>query len=267
MWFCAAAIIVLCWIGIAKEYNPIPYWDMWDSTVAFLINFSQGSASERFSLLFDQHNEHRIAWSKLLFLTDYALFNSSFVLLFLFNALLPFLAVWVVTKCASEKSLQVRLNVAAISNCFLFLLIQMENFGWAFQSQFFLAYFFPLLGYYCVIRFWSESNVRNGLIICLAALASAFTMANGALFAFPLAILLVCKNETRLTGGIAGAILVAILLMYLKILPYESNSQHGNFQQSVLNNITGYIDYVLNYIGSPFGGREVHVCLACSLWF
>lgn len=256
MWLCAAAIIGMCWWGIAKEYNPIPYWDMWDGTVAFLINFSQGSGAERFASLFDQHNEHRIAWSKLLFLADSALFNSSYVLLFVFNALIPFLAVWAVTQCAAGQERHVRWAIAAISCCFLFLLIQIENFGWAFQSQFFLACFVPLLGYYCAIRFWSENQMRNAAVIALAALASAFTMANGALFAFPLAMLFVCQKQTRVTGLLAGAVLVCILALYLKVLPYQSQAHHGDLRQSVLNDIVGYVDFIVHYFGAPFGGTS-----------
>ncbi|MEO0400895.1 MAG: hypothetical protein AAF214_00810 [Pseudomonadota bacterium] len=252
MGLCAIAIVVLCWLGIVRDYHAIPYWDSWNGLVEFVLLFQDGSFGERLELLFSQHNEHRFVLTRFLFLADYAFFNSSFVLLFAFNAVIPFLAVCVILKTAKTETRFVRSAIAAVSCCFLFLLLQRENFSWEFQSQFFLAYYIPLLGYYLVIRFWSDDMMRNAALVGGTALCSAFTMANGVLYAMPLAVLFLFKSSTRLIGFAAIAVQVLVLTTYLFLLLYQSTPHHGGVVQDVLPNLPRYIAYILTYIGAPF---------------
>ncbi|WP_415405219.1 hypothetical protein [Tateyamaria sp. SN3-11] len=271
IWLCAGGVVALCLAAIIIDYNAMPFWDSWDGLVRFVLQFPDAPFGEKLSSLVGQHNEHRFFFTRLLFLADNALFNSSFVLLYAFNAVIPLLGVWIVLKCCDEKRPFVRAVIAAISLCFVYHLFQRENFTWEFQSQFFLAYYLPLLGYFLIIRFWSHNLLKNAVMVVVMALMSAFTMANGVLFALPLVLLFVWHKETRATAFVALLVLVAILALYLVVLPYTSNAGHGSFTKDVLPNLGRYILYILTYIGSPFGqevffGAVFVICFVRFVW-
>ena len=237
----------------------------------FVLQYPDATFGEKLSSLVGQHNEHRFFFTRLLFLADNALFDSSFVLLYTFNAVIPLLGVWIVLKCCDERRPLVRAVIIASCLCFLYHLFQRENFTWEFQSQFFLAYYLPLLGYYLIIRFWTDSLLKNAIMVAVAALMCAFTMANGVVFALPLALLFMWNRETRPIAFVALAVLVAVLTLYLFILPYAGNPDHGSFTKDVLPNLGRYILYILTYIGSPFGeevlfGSIFVLCFVRLLW-
>jgi len=253
---CATLMVLLCWIGIVRDYHPLPFWDSWDSLVPFVLEFPAQNWGDRFNSLVEQHNEHRILLTRLLFLADGALFNSSFVLLYAFNALIPLLGVWVMVRTAAGESRFVKWIIAGLSCGFLFLLLQRENFGWEFQSQFFLAFYLPLLGYFLVFRLWSDALWKNAVLVGSTALMCMFTMANGALYAVPIALFFVWKRETRALALISAGFVALILVVYLRVLPYDDNPHHGSFARDVLPYLARYVAFVLTYIGRPFTGME-----------
>jgi hypothetical protein len=54
----------------------LPHWDDYDAILNFLVQFKQGSLSYKLSLLFTQHNEHRILSSRLAYVLYYYVLGS-----------------------------------------------------------------------------------------------------------------------------------------------------------------------------------------------
>ena len=141
----ALTMALLCAVFLWRMSSPWPNGDMWGGQLIFLIRMDQGFD---FLAFFDQHNEHRIALTRLLFLLDDRLFGGSNASLFAWNFLLA-AGFWALFLAAiwRETAGQARIILAAFAGVLAFSLAQAENFGWAFQSQFFLAYVLPFATY------------------------------------------------------------------------------------------------------------------------
>ena len=71
--FFAICMVCSSAIGGILNFSYLPFWDMWDGLYTFYLKIIDGD----YSVLWSQHNEHRIFLSRILFLTDiYLLFLS-----------------------------------------------------------------------------------------------------------------------------------------------------------------------------------------------
>lgn len=251
LWALAALAVISSGLGAIAHHSPVPYWDMWDGYLGSFVRFSDGQLSE----LWAQHNEHRIAISRLLFYADIRLLSGTGAFLVGLNLLLCGAIFFLLLLFCRERGMDSRQGgmtsaVAALVCLFSFSWLQEENITWAFQSQFFLAYLLPLAAFYCLYKSTSASGggVYYVASVGLGAL-SAVTMANG-LLALPLlglAALLLRVGVLRT----AFYFLVATVVTAGYLYGYDSPSRHGSLGEELLEN-PGYLAlYTLTYIGGP----------------
>ncbi len=134
---------------------------------------------------------------------------------------------------------------------FAFSWKQDENITWAFQSQFWFAYLFPLLAFYFLGI--SANNTKNELIFyalaCLFGILSAGTMANGILALPLLAVMSLTLNKGWLRT--VNLCVLSLIVVGLYISHYQPPEQHG----SIITNITQLplqtVIFFIEYLGSP----------------
>lgn len=246
-------------IGMANSYTPVPYWDMWGGTLGFYIAHRDGDTS----IWWSQHNEHRIILSRVLFWLDYELFKGSSVFLFVMNAVLAFVSTGLFYLFSrdllnahfpgKQSGLRVVVLVFTALICaWLFQWMQDENFGWAFQSQFFLAQLMPLLAFYLLARSAVTETANTGWFIaaCLAGIASAGTMANGILALPLMTAFAVASRQSHLRTAVLAVISLITLILYFT--DYTSPGSHGAGEQSAFSQPLLLINYVFFYLGTPF---------------
>lgn len=181
-------VILLAKLVYVSLYaTQIPFWDQWDELDFIYRPWFTGSW--HWSLLFSPHNEHRIAWTRIVNLTLFTLNDYKFDNLVesYFNTAL-FAGLWTLAYQLftwNETCLRRRV-VPALAIVFLGILpFDWSNITIGFQSQFvFLeAFALILLGIasYCRLS-WPQS-----LLLILVGTAGLFTMASGVL-AIPAAI-------------------------------------------------------------------------------
>jgi hypothetical protein len=145
MSFTAKALALLFFlstaIGAYCHHTSIPFWDMWNGYVEFGVRMLDG----HWSSLWDQHNEHRITVSRLLFLIDLFAFKGNSRFLIIANVLLLAVSAWTFFSIA-RSDLGDNHNVALpyLLVAWMFSWCQSDNIVWAFQSQFILAQIAPL---------------------------------------------------------------------------------------------------------------------------
>jgi hypothetical protein len=102
--------------------------------------------------------------------------------------------------------------------------LQNENLTWAFQSQFFLAYWLPLLAFALLAHAQKTGRERSFWLAWLAGVASAGTMANGTL-ALPLLVIqaLVLRLRKRYVGVL---LLTTALVLGLYFHNYHTPGQY-----------------------------------------
>ena len=233
-------------IGAFKTYSPVPYLDMWDGYLDFYIRASAGDWSAWWS----QHNEHRIPFAHIFFWIDIAFFKGTFWFLIVMNyillsiACILFLHIWH-TK-TNQKLILVKLFIIA----WLFSWIQFENLSSPFQSEFFLAYLFPLAAFYLMHMSIANKNKSFFYFILssIFAFASIGTMANGILV---LPMLTIFSMVGQLNGRRA---IFLTLFSFLSLWLFFDNYVFGKYLsiQIIKENPINFLKYILYYIGGPF---------------
>jgi hypothetical protein len=265
-------VVGLSILGAVLAYSPVPYGDMWDGALDFMVRAAQGSPLDWWG----QHNEHRILLSRLLFFLDmqccrganWPLVVANY--LFAGAASLVFLRMLRDSMGTQSPAGRGELVLGLCLTAWLFQWMQQENLTWAFQSQFFLAQLLPLCAFYCCGRSTGPpASGRWFLAACALGAASAATMANG-LLALPLMALhawMTRQDPRRILALAALGAAAAVLYFH----GYQSPPRHGSVWQSATHDPLGMLAFALLYVGSPFyhlvGGGSIGTAVAgcCGL--
>lgn len=271
LWILAPAFVALAIAGGVRNYSIVPFWDAWHGYLGFYTRITEGHWADWWAL----HNEHRIVLSRLLFYIDLAWFDGTAWFLFACNYLLAFAAFLTFRAMLRDAAgpaappRTVRLVACFVLIC-LFTWMQRENFAWAFQSQFFLAQWLPLLALFLLYRSTRGATGRRDFVLaCIVGVLCIGTMANGVL-ALPLMVayaLLMRSGWKR--AGVLACLAAACLVAYFA--DYRAVNGHGSLRDAVLHHPVQLLRYVLLYIGSPFvhisGTRSLAIGQAAGLAF
>ena len=180
------AVVALC----VRCYIPCPFWDEW----ALLNPIAQGAGFTSWHWLWSQHNEHRLLMTRLLILLDLRAFGGRNVSLFIemFAAqVLHWAAICYALERFTDFPSVLKRTVEGVYGFCLFHLNQADNFTWAFQASFVIAFVLATLALLAIAFFeqWrhpmlvavavgltplaASINVSGGLVIGPVAIAFA----------------------------------------------------------------------------------------------
>jgi hypothetical protein len=247
-----AVMLVLTAVGVARNYSPVPFWDMWDGYLNFFLSVGDGDMTAWWR----QQNEHRIVLAHLLFWADLRWFGGASWFLLLANYALAGAAALLFWRMLRARlAVQPRSVPETMMGLFLVALLfswmQQENFTWAFQSQFFLAQLLPLWALYC-LHLSLAGPARTGwfALACLGGVGAAGSMANGIL-ALPLLLgyALLTRQGWRRCAVLA---LLAVVTLVVYFHNYQQSPGHIPFLTVVHDSALPLLTYMLQYLGSPF---------------
>ena len=240
-------------IGTYKNYSAVPFWDMWNGYLGFYFR----AKNEGWAVWWELHNEHRLVLAKAFFWIDLEYFKGSMVLLFTLNVIFSALAciTFIVTfrglvKGAKDNLLFYALSGVLVVLCFSWL--QQENYTWAFQSQFHMAYLLPLWAMLALVKSKVENSMPLFIIACVLGTLSAVTMANG-LLALPVMIALAVLDRMR-WRYIAVLVLIMFCVYFSYFIDYIKPVGHPSLLSGLIDNPLGTLRYFLLYISGPFYG-------------
>ena len=248
----AVVMVGLAVVGGFLSYSPVPFWDMWGGYLGFFMQANDGDMVA----WWDQANEHRIVLARLLFWVDLKWFGGASVFLiaanYFFVGISAFMF-WRILRDAAttEKPATGEIVLGLFVTAWLFLWMQKENLTWSYQSQFILAQLLPL----CALHWLNKSVVeirakRHFLVACGFGVASVGTMANGILALPLMAIYALLMRQGLIRVGLLATLSVVMIFLYFH--NYNAVSKHGSLSQALRENPSGFIQYVLLYLGSPF---------------
>jgi hypothetical protein len=246
-----AIMFTLAVIGVWISFSPVPYWDMWNGTLSFILDIQDGQPQRWWA----QHNEHRIILSRILFFLDYEYFGGLSYLLIPLNitfACLSALIFLLFAKMLNVESGKPRktLNIVGIIIVgFTFSWMQYENFTWGFQSQFFLAQLLPLAALYFLARSTDGQSVTYFITAMVLGTVSAGTMANGVVI-LPIMALYLCIIWQSL-GRLLSTMLLAVFVSALYFWDYTPIDHHGSIGETLATDPLGMLYYTFIYLGSP----------------
>jgi hypothetical protein len=237
--------------GAYLNYSPVPMTDTWTGMVDFYVRSKEDPL-----VWWEQHNEHRIFFSKLLFWLDMRYFAGSGLLLIPVNIILLSSVWWALAAFANRlvefSSFRERTVFFGVLGLLCLSWMQNQNIIFSFQSMFILVFLFPLLSFYFFARaVEARSHVLLWFSLSLFfGAASAHCMANG-VFALPMLAWLswYSKGSRRLSLIVlacAVASLAVFLVGYKKTL---GGAQGIAILQAEPLHVIGF---VLAYLGGPF---------------
>lgn len=266
--------------GVVLNYSPVPYWDQWGGSVAWYMEANRDWWPAFWSL----NNEHRLLFSRLIFYPDMRWFGGVNVLSLISNIVvcgLMALSLWRAAIFRSGMCTEARLAIAGIVLAFCFSWMQSENFTWAFQNQWFAVGMFAILAFHAIALSSANGYSRGWFVAGIfAALASAFSMANGNL-SWPVLFLLMGYYRFPFRYFIVGALaaVVEVFLYFHHADGATGSIPHGTLQWVLQHDPIGLMWYVVAYLGSPiyysfssFGlaasaGLAVIVGTALGVWY
>lgn len=241
-------LILLC-LALAKNFSSIPFWDMWNGGLEWYLDLPANG----FVSFFAQHNEHRIPLTRFLIWLDYTFFQGLGVFLIVINVLLA-LTIILILLIAFKQEIRMSLTstkaAIAITGSAMFGLswLQRENFSWAFQSQFYLAYLIPLLTFIAYSNSLKRSPIWTVISLALAFI-SAFTMSNG-IFVLPL--LLIVSLLTRQNFKLLFVqVFLSVLMLAIFFDKYNFNTTGASPFSNLFNDPIGVLKFFTLLLGSP----------------
>lgn len=220
----------------------IPFYDDYDAILGFLNKWKHLTFENKIYSLLDQHNEHRILSSRIIYASYYSLFgNINFNhLLLIGNLQLGFIAILVVIIFFDQLREIYGLFIFVVSIC-LFDLSSYENSIWTMAS---IANYGVILLFLMSVYSYSKRNRYLLLIAVLCHLACILSNGNGAIAGFSI-ILFNLLNRDKIKTIIASAL--TIIGLYFYFYNYHSS----NMNLSNLNPI-GILAFFIKFFGSHF---------------
>ncbi|MBO1323689.1 hypothetical protein K2X14_00785 [Acetobacter sp. TBRC 12305] len=238
--------------------SPLLIADQWDNL--FYIGFLHGDVP--FLDLFNQHNEHRIFFPRLVFLLDAALDSEKNLINFTFNILIQLGIIWILFifyrhLMKNRLWLTAMLGLSAI---LLFSLDQRENFLWGFQVQFLgvtaaamAAFMFYSMA--SLRRIGSAPAVMLNILAFSMAVIACFSMANGILGAALLLPLSIIQRRRWYETLIATFCFAVLAFLYFH--NFHPISYHTPYSYSLKHPLK-YIEYLSEYIGNITESINIH---------
>jgi hypothetical protein len=222
------------------DYSGALFWDEWDARLAMNVPIT----NLNLSLFWQQHNEHRLVFSKILYFLDFAWFNGSNFPLLVINLILALLILLTIFKILKLDNKNAKFNsVVPQMYCFgifIFSILQIENFSWGFQSQFYLSVLFPLLSFYFYVCYVLKRRLILILSTYLFSVFSIGTMASGN-FAIVVILLTSIFLKRRLFE------IFSHLSATLVIFGFYFRNYSGN-HTSPLDTLVEHPDFIFRYV-------------------
>lgn len=230
----------------------LPYWDQWIVGRLFE-KFHNNSLT--FNDFFEQQNESRLFFPKLVFLSLGLLtrwdVRAEMWVIFLLACIVSLNIYWLLHITVSGSTLK-RILIATFCNLLIFSPIQLENWLWGIQ----IVVFVPIVCLTsCILISYSRLSAKAKFLICMClCTVSTYSYANGLLcwiLALPIVILNsrkeLAKHRWLLVVWIIGFIFNTVAYFY----NYQKPSYHPSFLEALKHPVQA-THYFISFIGAPF---------------
>ena len=257
---------VLCLIPVQYYINLIinnavntPFFDDFDSIARFINLFTDtDSLGEKLNLVLSQHNEHRMAFLRLVAVSVFYLWGHlDFILLcYIGNAALALIAYFLFRSFKTNGKYKVLFFSPVV-----FLLFQPQYYDTLLLPTTLLSSFYVSL-FALVTLFFIEKKSRISFIAaCIFSVCTAFTLGNGLLI-FPLGLASFCLQRSFRRAGLW--LLISLLVGIIYFTGYGLPSGHPGVTEALFN-IKRTILYALSLTGSAAGFSSFYPSFFCGI--
>jgi hypothetical protein len=234
------------WLGLSLA-NPMPFSDQW-AFVDHYLQYLEGQYS--WADLFSQHNEHRIATTRIVLFVDAILFGMRGLLpIAVTYASLAAMAAVGAFLVSSQSKLE-RFTCFAAALGLVWASTQWQDLGWQFNVQYPFVHLFALT---CFIAVWRAGQTKFFLWIMVALAADAlsvFSLGSGLIVIVPALLLTLVLRAWRI------AVLLTVFHSALVVLYFVGYQRPSSSLPYYFDPITS-LGIVAEFIGLAFGKHEV----------
>jgi len=247
--------IILYYSVISENALNLPYLDDWDAILKFLVNFTNGSFTNKLSLLFSQQNEHRILSSRILYVFYKSIFGTiNFkYLIYIGNAQLIVILSVLTYFLRKHVVPYFGLPILVLSFC-LFDLSNYENADWAMAS----AQNYGVIMFFILSIFFYSLNKRCSIYLAVFfQFICAFSSGNGIMAGLAIILFtLLNKEKTKILVSIVSFVIFSALYFF---------HYHSVPNQTMGKSALTMLEYFLGLSGAHFG-RDYRNVIAIILY-
>ncbi len=207
-------IPVFFYFKMVNEYAlNLPYSDDYDAILGFLNIFNGASFSEKISLLFAQHNEHRILSSRIIFILYYKVFGNINFRHLIFIANLQLAALFFVVVFFIKQSIPKYWNLAAfITALCMFDVGNFENANFAMAG---MQNYGVILWFAISLFYYSKNTTASLLSAVIFQLLCIFSSGNGGIGSLLItAFTVFSKSRIKMIAGILSSLIFIPLYFF-----------------------------------------------------
>ncbi len=235
---------------IVDFYNPLPVWDYWDIVLKL-----SAYQSSHWSVLWMQHNEHRIVFPELVFAADLLWLHGRMVLP-LVTSFLCYLGTWIALSWTVLTDCRLEAFHRAIACLLAGIIVFWEGSVNVLAAPFLLQWPLMQFGAACAFVFLSrvkEARSPGPLLGVIVAATVATYSSGNALVLWPLIVafaLFLRLNKSQLLLLASSAVLN--LALY-----FVGYGRSGALNlQNLLAHPVSTLGFVASYLSMPFGGMK-----------
>jgi hypothetical protein len=240
-------------IGVVRHFTPVPLGDQWDGTIGFYLR----AQHDPLGAWFEQHNEHRLVFSRFLFYCDVRYFGGRNVSLLAANLVLAGLIALTIVRIAVRRialSQSQTFGLIGTTLLFTFSWMQFENWTWGFQNQWYAVCLFALWAFEsverCADNLASANRAKaNGWLIAawLCSIAAAGSMASGLL----VIAVAVAQGIVRRVGivRVVFTLVLGAVIWFLYFRNWHAPTP-SDARNAALDHPLRLVEYALVYLGS-----------------
>lgn len=236
----------------------LPIADDYGNVLMFLIRFQEfaGQPLDQWQLIFSEANQHRNAFSHVIYLLQYWLRGE---VNFYELVLIGNLGIALLCLCYARQ-LKGQLRDPFILLILLLLILQPQSWGnmlWAMGS---IANHYVLLFSFLAIWGFVHASLPSTLLACLFALLATFTQGNGIL-CFP-AVILLWLLQYRYRRPPRFSVLLLLGCAVIAAIGFFDGAEPGKIKLAVLLKYFTHISkHYLILLGSSLGGWNLHLSM------
>jgi hypothetical protein len=241
------AVILVALMLTVRTYMPCPFWDEW----AVIDGIATGTKPGLWRWLWSQHNEHRLAITRLLVWLDLWAFGgrnvSLFVEIYLVQILQWAAICYVLERFTGYPTFLTRTLEGLFAFC-LFHPNQAQNFTWAFQVSFLLSFALGTAALLAVAFFDRiQQRTLAAVAVGLAPLVAGLNLSAGLLIGPAVLCLALWKRLPARAIATVATIFILSSLLYFKGYSLPKTERSG-----MLSHGKDLFVYVLTYFGASW---------------
>lgn len=246
----AAISVSFYYYTVMRYSNNIPIADDFDAVLDFMARFNESSSlSDKIALIFLQHNEHRIALTRLTVLANYWLFNNiNFKTLIMIGniGLIGILIVIFLSYNKRDSESNNKRNLLWFIPV-VFILFEPQYFGAIFFAMGTIQNFYVLLFAFLSLYFLPREGTKYFVIAAVFAAMSTFTSGNGIMCFFAGMLALFLQKRYKLLI-IWSSIILLNAFVYLH--GYVQPADHPSMFRTLLNQPGTVAQYFIVLLGN-----------------